>query len=277
MSKKLSIVGIQTIPSTDTEANLANALKLVDEAFETYKHVDVLVIPEYFYRVVLKDEVDSVGAYPDEIKKAFSQRAKKHSCYIIAGTVANRKEDGKVYNTALVFDRNGEVCGEYSKTHLFDVLDAIGGVKESDIIARGDKLAIIDTDFGKIGIIICYDIRFPELARTLALKGVKYLFVPSAFFSPRSDHWQDILKVTALHNSMYVMGVNLFGKLNETSVFCGRSIIADPWGVGIATASDKAGIIQSYIDPDYPDTIRNAVGSFHNRVPELYEIGYDIG
>ena len=272
MKKKISIVGIQTIPTSDKQANLANALELADEAFETYKHVDMLVLPEYFYNVVPRSEVDLVGAYPDEVKEAFAERAKKHSCHIIAGTVANRKEDGCVYNTAIMFDRKGDVVGEYSKTHLFDVLDAIGGVKESDFIARGENLTVIDTDFGKVGIIICYDIRFPELARTLALKGVKYLFVPSAFFSPRGDHWQDILRVTALQNSMYVMGVNLFGKLNETSAFCGRSLIADPWGVAVATASDKAGIIQAYIDIDYADTIANTVGTFHNRVPSLYDI-----
>jgi predicted amidohydrolase len=221
---------------------------------------------------VPRDQVDTVGVYPDNIKAEFSKRAKNYSSYIIAGTVANRKADGKVYNTAVTFDRAGEIVGEYSKIHLFDVLDAMGGVNESDYITRGDKIFVCDTDFGKIGIIICYDIRFPELARTLALQGVQYLFVPAAFYSPRIDHWQDILRVTALQNSMYVMGVNLFGKLNDSSVFCGRSIIADPWGIPIATASDKPGIIQAYIDIDYVNTIKNALGTFHNRVPELYNI-----
>jgi len=270
--KKISIVGIQTTPSMDRNENLKNALALVDEAFETYKHVDMLVLPEYFYHVVPRTEVNFVGPYPDKIKSEFSKRAKKHSSYIIAGTVANRGEGGRVYNTALLFDRNGEPAGEYSKTHLFDALNAMGGVNESDYITRGDKILVYETDFGKTGIIICYDIRFPELARTLALKGVQYLFVPAAFYSPRSDHWQDILRATAVQNSMYVMGVNLFGKLNDAHIFCGRSIISDPWGIPVATASDKPGIIQAYIDADYADTIKDAMGTFHNRVPGLYDI-----
>jgi predicted amidohydrolase len=272
MKKKLSIVGIQMTPALDKEENLENAIELIDEAFDRYKHVDMLVLPEYFYHVVPKNQVDSVGSYPDIIKTEISRRAKNHSSYIIAGTVANRKTDGKVYNTSVIFDRNGETIGEYSKIHLFDVLGAMGGANESDYITRGDKVLVCETDFGKIGIIVCYDIRFPELARTMALQGVQYLFVPAAFYSPRIDHWQDILRVTALQNSMYVMGVNLFGKLDDANVFCGRSIIADPWGIPIATASDKPGIIQAYIDTGYANTIRDAIGTFHNRVPSLYNI-----
>lgn len=272
MKKKISIAGIQLTPSLDRDENSKNALALADEAFETYKHIDMLVLPEYFYHVVPRAEANLVGPYPDEIKQAFSERARKHSSYIIAGTVANRKEDGLVYNTALLFDRNGEVAGEYSKIHLFDALNAMGGVNESDYITRGDKVFVYETDFGKVGIIICYDIRFPELARTLALKGVQYLFVPAAFYSPRIDHWQDILRVTALQNSMYVIGVNLFGKRNDNNVFCGRSLISDPWGVPVATASDKPGIIHAYLDADYADAVKNAIGTFHNRVPELYDI-----
>ena len=272
MKRKLSIVGIQITPDADKHKNLENAFALVDEAFETYKHVDVLVLPEYFYHVVPRSEMNFVGPYPDKIRSGFSKRAKKYSSYIIAGTVANRRAGGDVYNTALLFGRDGEVVGEYSKTHLFDALNAMGGVNESDFITRGDKLLVYETDFGKIGILVCYDIRFPELARTLALKGVQYLFVPAAFYSPRIDHWQDLLRAAALQNSMYVMGVNLFGKLNNDNVFCGRSIISDPWGVPVATASDKQGIIQVYIDIDYVNQISGAIGTFHNRVPKLYDI-----
>ena len=272
MKKKISMVGIQMIPTPDKEENLKNALALVDEAFEMYTHVDMLVLPEYFYHVVPKSQIETVGAYPEVIKAELSKRAKAHASYIIAGTVANRKEDGKVYNTAVMFDRSGEICGEYSKIHLFDVLGAMGGVNESDYITRGDKVFTYEADFGKIGITICYDIRFPELARMMALFGVQYLFVPAAFYSPRIDHWQDILRVTALQNSLYVMGVNLFGKLDDANTFCGRSIISDPWGIPVATASDKAGIVQAYVDIDYASTIRDAIGTIHNRVPSLYNI-----
>jgi len=272
MDRKISLVGIQVTPTLNKEENLKNALALADEAFETYKHVDVLILPEYFYHVVPMKEAHLTGPYPEEIKSEFSKRAKKYSSYIIAGTVANKKEDGKIYNTALLYDRDGRLAGEYSKSHLFDALNAMGGTNESDAITRGDRILLYDADFGRFGVEICYDIRFPELARTYALKGAGYLFVPAAFYSPRFDHWQDILRVTAVQNSMYVMGANLFGKLNDSNIFCGRSVIADPWGIPVATASDKPGIIQAYVDGDYPGKISASMGTFHNRAPSLYEI-----
>ena len=272
MKRKISIVGIQLKPSIDSVENLKSALELADEAYETYKHVDVLVLPEYFYHVIHRDDKGLIGSFPEEVKEEFSKRAKKHSSYIIPGTAAHMKEDGKVYNTALLYDRRGQLAGEYSKTHLFDVLDLMNGVNESKLISPGNEIFVFDADFGKIGIIICYDLRFPELIRTLALKGVQYLFVPAAFYSPRGDHWQDLLRAAALQNSMYVIGVNLFGKLNNANIFCGRSLISDPWGVPVATASDKAGIIQAYIDPDYPGKISGALGTFHNRAPGVYDI-----
>jgi len=272
MQKKISIVGVQVTPTMDIEENLRNALALADEAFETYKYVDVLVLPEYFYHVVHRSEAGRIGPYPETVAAEFSARAKKHSAYIIAGTVANTKEDGKAYNTAVLFGRDGEKAGEYSKIHLFDALNLMDGVNESDTIAGGREVFSFDADFGRIGIMVCYDIRFPELARTLALRGVQYLFVPSAFYSPRHDHWQDLLRVTAIQNSMYVAGVNLFGKMNSANVFCGRSMISDPWGVPVATASDKPGIIQAYIDPSYANAIKDSVGTFHNRVPAAYDV-----
>jgi predicted amidohydrolase len=152
------------------------------------------------------------------------------------------------------------------------VLGAIGGVNESDIVSSGSEVFSYETDFGKIGIEICYDLRFPELARTLALRGVQFLFVPAAFYSPRSDHWQGLLKATALQNSMYVLGANLYGKLNDRNIFCGRSTIADPWGVQIATASDKPGIVHAYIESSYACEVRDSVGTLLNRAPEVYDI-----
>ena len=271
MAKKISIVGIQTTPTKNAQANFAQATDLLKEALHLYQHVDAVVLPEYFYYAPDNNEGDSIGEIPQEIIETFSSYAKAYETYIIAGTVANRRND-KIYNTSLLFDRSGAVVGSYDKVHLFDVLDAAAGEQESDLITRGDKIFTYDADFGKIGIMVCYDIRFPEMARTLALQGVQYLFVPAAFYSPRFDHWQDLLRTTALHNSMYVTGVNLIGKLNAANVFCGRSMIADPWGVAVAEASDRPGFIQAYVDGEYPKMIRDAVGSFHNRVPEVYNI-----
>lgn len=274
MSKKISLLGIQTEPNGNSEANLNEALRIIDEAAALYQRIDVIVLPEYFYAY---ENRAHIKLYPEEVKEALSLRARRYNTYIVGGTVLNRRNDKeKLYNTSLLFDRNGDVVGQYDKIHLFDVLDCSDEKKESFFCEHGNKLFIYDTDFGKIGIIICYDIRFPELARTLALKGVRFLMVPAAFFSPRFDHWTNLISMTALQNSMYVVGVNLFGRLNEDSVFCGRSLIADPWGVNIALASDKAGFIQAYVDPNYPNKIEKRVGSFLNRRPAVYDIPKEI-
>lgn len=272
MKEKISVVGIQTAITKDIKKNFESALSLIDEALRLHKKVDMVVLPEYFYWAPDLVDTPLIGPYPEEIIQEFSMRAKLYNTYIIAGTVANRRDDGKIYNTALLFNRNGEIAGQYDKIHLFDALNAMGGEKESDQITRGTKLFTYEADFGKIAINICYDIRFPEMARTLALQGVKYLFIPAAFYTPRHDHWEKLLTAAALQNSMYVTGLNLYGKLDDDNIFCGRSLMVDPWGVPIAMASDKPGFIQAYVDPDYTDQIKDAVGTFHNRVPSVYNI-----
>ena len=270
MVKKISLVGIQTEVNKDKSSALQAAMSLIDEAAALYEHIDVIVLPEYFYEITDKNQI---GAYPETVKTALSSRARKYNTYIVGGTVLNRRNPGeKLWNTAVFFDREGKTVGSYDKIHLFDALNCSRDDQESRFCNHGDHIFTWDTDFGKIGIIVCYDIRFPELARTLALQGVRFLFVPSAFYNPRSDHWINLLKATAIQNSMYVLGVNLYGSLSSVQSFCGRSMLLDPWGVIVAGASDKADFFQAYIDAEYPEQISGAIGSFTNRVPSLYSI-----
>jgi len=270
MARKISLVGIQTEANKDKTTALQAAVSLIDEAATLYEHIDIIVLPEYFYEMTDKDKI---GAYPEAVKAAFSSLAHKYNTYIVGGTVLNRRNpEEKLRNTAVFFDRDGQAVGYYDKIHLFDALNCSEDDQESRFCVQGDHLFTWDTDFGKIGIIICYDIRFPELARALALQGVRFLFVPSAFYNPRIDHWTSLLKATAIQNSMYVLGVNLYGRISPTQSFCGRSMLLDPWGVNIAGASDKAGFFQAYVDPEYPELISKEVGVFANRAPSLYKL-----
>ena len=272
MTRKVSVVGVQTAPTDKPNAeNFADTLALMDDALGRYSHLDMVVLPEYFYEMDMSSP-DRIGPYPDEVIGAMRARAIMYNTYIIAGTVINRREDGKLYNTALLFDRKGEIVGSYDKIHMFDVLDCDGDDMESNFCRKGDSLFTYDADFGRIGISICYDIRFPELARIMALEGVSFLFVPSAFYSPRIDHWEKLLQALALQNSMYVTGVNLYGAWSPDHIFCGRSLIADPWGVTISQASDRAGCIHAYLDAAYADIVGDRTGSIRNRVDNVYEI-----
>ncbi len=270
MSARISMVGIQTMPGRDRETNLKNALSLIDEAAAYYKQIDMIVLPEHFYTFA---NWESAGCYPREVTEALSLKAYEYQTYIVGGTVLNRHiSSGKLYNTSMLFDRDGNVAGSYDKIHLFDGMNCVDNEKEAKYCEYGENLFTWDTDFGKIGIVVGYDIRFPELARTLALQGVRYLAVPVAFHSPKDSCWTDLIKGMALYNAMYVLGVNLYGSLSEDSVFCGKSLMVDPGGVIVAGASDQPDFFQAYIDTDYPNIIEARVGSFMNRRPSVYDI-----
>lgn len=271
MSDKISVIGVQTTLTKDRTQNFGEALRIMEEALKLYKYADVVVLPENFVFFPRKDDLDSIGEVPEEYFDKFSKYAKTYNTYIVAGTIINRRQ-GKLYNTSFLFDRKGNVVGSYDKVHLFDALNAAFEDKESYIVNPGEKAFAYEADFGKIGIMICYDIRFPEMVRSLALQGVQYLFVPAAFYMPRFDHWQSLIQTAALQNSIYVAGANLYLKADKGPGFCGRSLIADPWGVAVATASDKAGFIQAYMDKNYSEEIGGAVGSLINRVPGTYNI-----
>ncbi len=270
MSTRISIVGIQIMPSKERKTNLKNALSLIDEAAAFYKQIDMIVLPEHFY---VLEKGKTAGYYPEEVMEALSVKAYEYQTYIVGGTILNRRmSSGKLYNTSVFFDRDGNVAGSYDKIHLFDGIDCADNEKEAAYCEHGEQLFTWDTDFGKIGIVVGYDIRFPELVRTLALQGVRYLMIPAAFYSPRDSYWTDIIKGIALYNSMYVIGVNLYGKLSEDCVFFGKSLIVDPGGVTVAGASDQPGFFQAYIDTDYPNIVEARVGSFMNRRPSSYDI-----
>jgi len=263
----IKVVGIQTSITASKEYNLKSAIKLLDKASKLYNELDIACFPELFYKIPLPNDADEVAeAVPNKLTKIFSEKAKEYNIYIIAGSFLEKKNNNR-YNTSILFDRGGNIAGSYTKTHLFDAL----GFKESDISIPGERIPVFKTDFGKIGITICYDLRFPELYRTLALKGAKIIFVPSAFISPRMDHWDILVRSAALQNLNYVVALNLFGEYKGIKFF-GRSMIVDPWGIPLSIASDKESIVYGNLDLEYLEEIRKHLPVFKHRKPELYEL-----
>ena len=173
-------------------------------------------------------------------------------------------ENGKPKNTTYVIDRDGNVIGDYSKAHLFDAYED----KESDRLTPGDHIGIFDLDIGKVGVVICYDIRFSEYVRTLALKGIDLLMVPAAFYRPRTDDWEVLLRAASLYNILYVCAANQFGKR-----CAGRSSVADPDGRIVARASDEECSVYHILDMDFQKHMREVNPSYQNRRPDLYDIG----
>jgi len=240
---EIKVLGIQTTITGSKDRNLDSAIRLIDRAVRSYPEVDFVCLPELFYAVPSPENAEQVAEpIPNRMTQEFGKKAREIGAYIIAGSFLE-KRDGERYNTSLLFDRKGEILGSYSKIHLFDALE----FKESMISKPGNHVSLFDTDVGRIAITICYDLRFPELYRKLAMSGADVIFVPSAFLSPRLDHWRILVQAAALQNLTYVVAVNLIGR-HEHFEFFGRSMIVDPWGVPISGASDKECAIHGRLD-----------------------------
>ena len=217
------------------------------------------------------DVIDTVAETRDgPLACMFSEYARKLKCYVVTGSYIQR-HDGKHRNTSLLFRPSGDLLAEYSKLHLFDTPDH----KESWFVAAGDHISVVETEFCKIGLIICYDIRFPELLRTLTLKGAELIFCPAAFPiaspSPGYDHWHILTRAAALQNMVYLTAVNQIG-FKAPFYFFGRSVIVDPWGIEIATASNQECIISAEIDLQYLRSMRQIRSPLDHRRPELYQL-----
>ena len=197
--------------------------------------------------------------------------AKRHSIWI-NGSMLAMNEKGKPANTSILFDPEGARAGIYRKAHLFTV------IHEDDHMAAGDSLSIVDTPWGKIGLTVCYDIRFPELFRTYALKGVKIILSPMAFPSARIQHWKVLVRARAIENQLFMIGTNQVGSedlgKDGKITYAGDSVIIDPWGETVIGGSEtKEELLTATIDVDKADEIRDKMKVLRDRRPDLYELG----
>ena len=244
------------------EENFALAEKLILQAAE--KKPDVIVLPETW----------NVGFFPKEhlaehsdrdcsaVKERIGALAEKLRINIVAGSVANVR-DGKVYNTACVFDRTGECIAQYDKTHLFSYQD------EDKFYTPGDSLCTFSLDGVKCGLVICYDIRFPELTRTLALRGVEVLFVPAQWPAVRRYPWETLLAARAIENQFFVAACNSCASDTQCG---GSSRILDPFGAVLAAADNDETILTAALDLGMVADARAKITVYRDRRPELYQI-----
>lgn len=202
-----------------------------------------------------------------------SQLAAKHQVYLSAGTVPEL-DGGKVYNTAYVFDRQGRQIAKHRKVHLFDI-DVEGGqsFRESDTLSAGNQVTVFDTEFGKIGICVCFDFRFPELGRLMALKGAKLILVPAAFnMTTGPAHWQIMFRSQALNNQCFVAGTSPARDEASSYVAWGHSLLVSPWGDIIKEADEKEGFQIMEIDLSEADRIRSQLPLLSARRTDVYTL-----
>ena len=246
------------------EENFRRAEALIAQAMQDAP--DVVVLPETW----------NTGFFPREDLPQLCDRdhrqtasrigalAAKFHVNIVAGSVANLR-DGKCYNTALIFDRSGQCIAAYDKTHLFSPLG------EDDFFTPGDTLCRFTLDGAQCAVIICYDLRFPELARSLAVKGLDVLFVVSQWPTGRISHLRSLTVARAIENQIFTVCCNSCGAAGDTQ-YGGNSLIVNPWGNVLAQAGNSAQLLTAEADLETLQTIRRSIHVFRDRRPELYQL-----
>jgi len=248
----------------DPDYNFAHAVALIRQAAQ--QKPDVITLPEtwnvgFFPKENLAALSDCDGA---RVKSVFGPLAKELGVNIIAGSVANRK-DGKIFNTAHIFDRSGKLVADYDKTHLFTPMG------EDNYFENGSRVVQFELDDVRCGIVICYDIRFLELVRTLALQKVDILFVVAQWPDKRVFHWNTLNRARAIENQMFVVCTNSCGLAGDTR-YGGSSALIDPWGETIAAAGTSEEIITGELDMSIITGIRESINVFRDRRPALYKV-----
>ncbi len=205
-----------------------------------------------------------------ELKQQLAALAKRYQVYMVAGTIPISADAGRVYSRSYLFDDQGNTLGSYDKLHLFDVevADDTKSYRESDTFCPGDRITVIDTPFGKIGLAICYDIRFADLFRALRLAGAELIALPSAFTKVTGEaHWQTLIQARAIETQCYLLAADQWGQHNHGGrETWGQSMIVDPWGRIIAEKKSGLGWVQSRIDLGELAKIRQQIPVVkHNR------------
>ncbi|WP_294004888.1 carbon-nitrogen hydrolase family protein [uncultured Methanobrevibacter sp.] len=255
------------------EKNIKTARLMIEESIS--KNADFIILPEMFNCPYSNDKFIEYGEKEksSETLSEISKLAKSNNAYILAGSIPEIEED-KLYNTSYLFDRQGNVIAKHRKMHLFDI-DVKGKItfKESDVLTAGNDFTIADTEFGKVGIGICYDIRFPELAKIMVENGALILIYPGAFnMTTGPAHWELLFRSRAMDNQAFCIGVA--PALNNDASYhsYGHSIITNPWGEVIAQASEKESLIISEIDLSEIKKVREELPLLKNKRDDLYEV-----
>lgn len=200
-----------------------------------------------------------------------SSLARELGIYLVGGSIPELSGD-QVYNTSYCFDKEGGLIGKHRKVHLFDI-DVKGGIRfmESDTLTPGSDMTVIDTEFCKIGVAICYDVRFPELFRKMTLAGAKLMILPGAFnMTTGPAHWDLTMRARALDNQVYFAAVSPARDTEGPYQAYGNSCVTSPWGEFCGKTDSRESIVYSDIDLDYVEEIRNQLPLLKHRKPELY-------
>jgi len=269
---KPRIAMIQMHVEEDKLKNIANASEFVRKAAE--QNVDMAILPEMF-NCPYKTSNFPVYAEEEggECYSLLSKLAETCGIYLAAGTMPEKDNEGRVFNTSYVFDRKGNKIGKHRKMHLFDI--AVEGgqhFKESETLTAGNEVTVFETEFGKMGLAICYDLRFPELSRLMVDKGAKVIIAPAAFnMTTGPAHWEVMFRGRAVDNQVYTIGIAPARDVNSCYTSYGNSIMVSPWGEVIVQMDEKEGFAVGTLDLDYVEKVRRELPLLAHRRKDIYK------
>jgi len=258
---KVGLIQMEVIAG-EVAINRKKALAMMENAVE--QGCKLVVLPEIWTTgYALKNISALAETVEGPTLTALCAFAKEKAVEIVTGSLPIR-DNGKIYNNAFVINKTGDIVASYRKIHLFSLMG------EERFFQPGDKPVIFDLDCGKASLLICYDIRFPELARTLALGGAKVLFVPAEWPSLRGDHWRVLNIARAIENQLVVLAVNCVG-YHKHNIFYGHSMAVDPWGRVLGQGSDEEAVLVAEIDVSLVEKVRAEMPIFADRRLDVYK------
>ncbi|GAB6280841.1 MAG: carbon-nitrogen family hydrolase [Thermovirga sp.] len=254
---KVSSIQLEMKDGRSKEETIEYTLSMMEKA----RGSDLILLPEiwnigffaYDQYIHESEPIDGPTA------SAISRKAKDVGAYVFSGSFVE-KRDGKYYNTSILFNRGGNKVGEYRKIHLFSHKS-----REPEILTPGREITVVETEFGKVVLSICYDLRFPELYRAMVDKGAEFFLVASGWPFPRLSHWLVFNQARAIENSCFLISCNAAG-IQKGNRFLGHSLIVDPWGVVIAGSAHEERIISADIDPELVKRTREEFSALKDRV-----------
>lgn len=274
MSRNVNIACLQIKAFSEAEEALVHALELANEAVAN--GAQMLVLPEYAGGLktagrFFDPPVFTEASHP--VIKGLQDFAKQNSVWIVLGSVAIKTDGPKFENRAFVINELGDIKARYSKLHLFDIeISETQSYKESEKVQPGSSAVVVDTPFGKLGLSICYDLRFPKLYRDLAQAGAEILLIPAAFTKKTGEaHWHILNQARAIENGAFVIAACAVGKIPGGGESYGHSLVVHPWGHIVAEGGTDTDVVQCVINLDDVAETRSRIPSLVHDKPYTLE------
>lgn len=276
MDKKITAAICQMKVVTNKDENLHKAGEMIKAA--AAQGANLVVLPEIFNGPYNSQLFSNFAeTFPGKTTDFLANSARQNEVFIVGGSIAEKDNTGKIYNTCYIFNQEGELAGKHRKIHLFDI-DIPGKIKfqESAALSPGNRITVFNYQNIQLGVMICYDVRFPELARAMALEGVKIIIIPAAFNTTTGPaHWETTMRSRAIDNQLFVIAASPARSPEAGYQAWGHSMVVDPWGTIISQAGINEEIIFADLDLSEVDRVREELPLLKHRRSDIYKLDYN--